>query len=85
MVHKVSVASDGYASQPLHARKTRPRLARSTDAQVESPAAVLQQTVAAGVASAETKGWSPRRTLAFLVVVNGAGWLGLAAVLKAVF
>jgi hypothetical protein len=61
-------------------RRMRPRALRSTDVAHDSPAAALQAHLAQTWSDAptdETK-WSARRSLAFVVVVNGGFWLGLS-------
>ena len=61
----------------------RPRRATSIDAPQDSPARLLQDELSARLATAEKPEWSPRRTLAFIVLSSSAGWslIAVAALL----
>ena len=66
-------------------RRMRPRALRTTDTAHESPAVLLQAQLAQSFAEkplTEDR-WSARRSLAFMVVVNGVFWGGLVMMAKA--
>lgn len=67
-----------------HKRRTRPRAARVSDAAHHSPAAALQAHLEMAWTDEpvlEAK-WSARRTMAFLVLANGAFWIGLGVMIS---
>lgn len=66
------------------ARRTRPRAARALDPSHHSPAVALQAHLEMALAEAPTDElrWSPRRALAFMVLVNGAFWIGLGLLIS---
>jgi hypothetical protein len=59
------------------------RAAESTDAEVPSPAAALQQELdrqwSAQAGASESRRWSPRSTLIFSTSISLALWAGIAA------
>lgn len=66
------------------ARRTRPRAARALDPSHHSPAVALQAHLEMAWAEAPTDElrWSPRRAFAFMVLVNGAFWIGLGLLIS---
>lgn len=65
-------------------RRTRPRAARALDPAHQSPAVALQTHLEmAWAAEPVVEGkWSARRTMAFLVLANGAFWIGLGVMVS---
>ena len=59
--------------------RTRPHGASAVDAPHSSPARRLQDELSARLATPEKPDWSPRRTVAFIVVASSAGWSLIAA------
>lgn len=65
-------------------RRTRPRAARPLDPAHQSPAVALRSHLEiAWAQEPEVEGkWSARRTMAFLVIANGAFWVGLGLMIS---
>lgn len=82
MVHKMSPIDHG-ALTTMSRDRVRPRRAASSNLGLISALQAGQQTITPSNGSSADQ-WSPRRSFAFLVAVNGATWLVIAAVLKAV-
>jgi hypothetical protein len=76
-VRKPRTAAPAPAAEPA-ARASAARAATAADAAHASPALRLREHLEAQVGQAARPRWSHRRTLAFLVAVNGAFWLSVA-------